>query len=551
MATQKGVRYNPEHMRLSALLLLNSLLLGDPRSDAVDRLLAGYRAGLPGGTPGPGCALGVIQNGRFVYQTAFGLADLETGAALNAATLFNVASMSKQFTAAALFFLVEQGKVRLTDSVRRFVPELPAYADAITIQDLLHHTSGLRDMHPLLEISGRQNETLDAAANLKMLAAQSALNFPPGTDYEYSNADYQLLGLIIERVSGGSLAAFAEAHIFRPAGMTHSEFQGGARPPGEHATGYTSDGKRFRQAGPPPLGAGDGGLYTTVEDLLLWDQKFYDTTAAGRRFVEFMEKRSRIRSGERIDYASGLTVRWYRGLKTVGHNGVLPGYQSDLTRYPSQHLTVVCLCNRGDVDAARVGLQVASVYLGTHLSPLRRGSAAVDYPASGFPRIDGVWESRQGFLMRAWSGVDGLSIQADEEPIKLFPLNRRQLFADDAGSRLVLTRLASDRIQLAWDYTRPEVYHRVAAVMPRQSELSVYAGDYHSTDAGARWRLVAEAGKLLITTAAGWRIPLEAAGSDRFMVGPWSLDFVRRADGGVARLELHRARLWRLEFERE
>jgi CubicO group peptidase (beta-lactamase class C family) len=495
--------------------------------------------------------VGVIQKGQFVYRAAFGMADLETGAALSTATRFNVASMSKQFTAAALWALVEQGKVRPADSVRRFVPELPAYADAITILDLLHHTSGLRDVQPLLEVSGRVNEPLDAAANLKILAAQSALNFAPGTDYEYSNSDYQLLGLIVERVSGTSLAAFAEERIFRPLGMSHSEFQGGANGVSGHATGYAADGKGFRKAAPPPLGAGDGGLYTTVDDLLLWDRKFYDTTPEGKRFVEFMEKRSRIRSGERIDYASGVSVRPYRGLKIVSHNGSLPGYQSDLTRYPSQRLTVVCLCNRGDVDATRVGRQVAAVYLGSHLRPLRRGSAAVDYPASRFPQIDGVWESRQGFLMRAWSGIDGLSIQADGEPVKLYPLNRRQLFADDAGSRLVLTRLAPGRIRLAWDDARPEIYHRVEGESPRQSELGVYAGDYHSADAGARWRVVVEQGKLVITTAAGWRIPLEAAGPDRFMVGPWSLSLVRRAGGGVERLELHRARMWRLVFERE
>ena len=526
---------------IPASLVLLPALLADPRSDAVDRILAVYRA-----DRGPGCAIGIIQNGEFAYKTAFGLADLESRAALSTATRFNVASMSKQFTAAALYVLVEQGKVRPADSVRRFVPELPAYADAITILDLLHHTSGLRDVHPLLEVSGRPNEPLDGAATLKILAAQSALNFEPGTDYEYSNSDYQLLGLIVERVSGTSLAAFAREHLFRPLGMLHSAFENAA----DAAAGYTANGKQFRSAPPPPLGAGDGGLYTTVDDLLLWDRKFYDDTPAGRRFVEFMERRSRIRSGETIDYASGLTVSHYRGLKIVSHNGSLPGYQSDFTRYPAERLTVVCLCNRGDLDATRVGRQVAAVYLGPKLRPLRRGSASVDYPSSAFPGIDGVWESHQGFLLRAWSGIDSLSIQTDADPIKLYPLNRRQLFADDAGSRLVLTMLAPDRVQLQWDEGRPEIYHRLDGEAPHPSDLATYAGDYRSADAEARWRLVVEKGKLLITTAAGWRIPIEAAGPDRFMVGPWSLRFLRQ-NGTATRIELHRARLWRLVFDRE
>ena len=181
----------------TALLLftLAFALPADERADAVNKLLAPLRD-----PNAPGCAVGVMQNGRFLYKSAFGLADLDTRAPLTSGTAFNVASMSKQFTAAALFFLIENGKVHLADPIRRFIPELPQYADSITVADLLHHTSGLRDFGPLLEVAGRTDEPLDIAGSLKLLARQTALNFSPGAGYEYTNSDYLLLGAIVERV---------------------------------------------------------------------------------------------------------------------------------------------------------------------------------------------------------------------------------------------------------------------------------------------------------------------------------------------------------------
>ena len=329
---------------LTAALL--STLFADPRSEAVDRLLAPLHAANT-----PGCAVGVIQNGQFLYKTAFGLADLELGTPITAATAFNVASMSKQFTAAALYFLLESGQVRLADPVRRFIPELPAYADAMTIGDLLHHTSGLRDITPLLEISGRLGELLDVPGNLKLLASQSALNFPPGTDYEYTNSDYLLLGLIVERVSGMPLASFAEEHIFRPLEMMNSQFRGKIEMLKDRAEGYGERGGQFRRIGSILLGAGDGGVYTSLDDLLEWDRNFYSAKLGGKPLVDFMETRGRLRSGEPIHYASGLLLGHYRGLPTVSHDGWLPGYRSEMIRFPSQHLSVACLCNRGDADA--------------------------------------------------------------------------------------------------------------------------------------------------------------------------------------------------------
>ncbi|HLK63504.1 MAG TPA: serine hydrolase domain-containing protein [Bryobacteraceae bacterium] len=530
-------------------LLLASVLLpilhADLRSDAVDKLLAPLHS-----EHAPGCAVGIMQNGQFVYKTAFGLADLEQGTPITTATSFNVASMSKQFTAAALYFLVEAGQVKLTDPVRRFIPELPAYADDMTIGDLVHHTSGLRDITPLLELSGRLGDWQDIPSSLNLIASQSGLNFPPGTDYEYTNSDYLLLGLVIERVSGISLASFAEERIFRPLEMINSQFRDKVDKLKNRASGYGARGDQYRRISLHLLGTGDGGLYTSVDDLLQWDQNFYSGKLGGRAFLEFMETRGRLRSGEPVHYASGLQFGRFRGLPTVSHDGWLPGFRSEMVRFPAQHLSVACLCNRGDAEVADLAREIARVYLwdrvkhGPHPSNL-------DYASSIFPELAGVWESKQGFIVRTWSGVDSLTVELPEGQYRLTPLNHQQMYADTGGFRLVLTALSHDRVKVAWDGWPPIIYDRLNTVMPKKEDLASLAGEYRSDDARVRYRVyVSEQGRLTMTNGAGWRWHLEPVGSDRFVLGAWSLRFVRTADGQVQGLGLHRARLWNLWFDR-
>lgn len=518
------------HWRAAGFILVAATLFADDRSEAVDSLLAPLRV-----KDGPGCIVQVVQQGKPLYTAAFGLADLEARTPITAATEFNVASLSKQFTAAAIYFLMADGKVRSQDSVRRFLPELPAYADAVTIADLLHHTSGLRDAHPLMEVSGRLNEPLDAAANLQLVARQSGVNFAPGTDYEYTNTDYFLLGLTVERASKVSLARFAGERIFHPLGMIHSAFR-------EGRAGYMADGDRFRKAPPPPLTNGDGGVYTTLEDLRLWDQNLYTGRVGGSGFIHFMETSGRLRSGTPVGYGGGLSVGRYRGARVVSHDGLLAGYRVDFTQFPGRKLSSFFLCNRGDADAPALNRRIAGIYLSGHLKR-PHGRATLDYPKTAFPELDGVWESMQGWILRAWSAVDGMTIDTAGEKYKLYALNRRQLFADEGGFRLTLTMLSRDRLTLQWEGSLPVTYQRLDSVMPRAEQRAALAGTYRSADAATTWTLVVDRGELLITTAAGWKIPLDPVGSDRFVVGPWSLHFVK---GGI---ELHRARLWNLRFE--
>lgn len=516
----------------------------DERALAVEKLLRPLRD-----ADAPGCAVGVMQNGRFLYKTAFGLSDLESRAPLTTASAFNVASMSKQFTAAALFFLVDSGKVHLTDAVRRFLPELPAYADGITIADLLHHTSGMRDFGPLLEVAGRSDESLDVAASLKLLAHQTALNFAPGTGYEYTNSDYLLLGAIVERVTGTSLAAFAEERLFQPLHMGNTQFFTQMRKLHDRATGYEERGSRYRRISQPLLMSGAGGLFTSIEDLLRWDDNFNNPAVGGPAFLNFMLARGRLRDGEPLPYASGLIVGRYSGLEAISHPGSLPGYRSEMIRFPAQHLTVACLCNRADEESPLLARRIADIYLEDKLHPMR-GAADLDYAASGFPDLDGVWESHQGWILRAWSATDGLWIELPEGDFKLYPLNQRQLFADTGTNRLVLTKFSRDAFSIAWDRFPRTVYRRLEGASAEPVDPTPYTGDYVSSDAGARYKVFLDSGHLWIAGAAAWNVAVNPVGADRFLAGPWTLHFTRDSSGRVLGMQLHGPRLWNLWFDK-
>ena len=521
-------------------------LAADDRTAAADEVFASLRA-----LQAPGCSAGVIHEGRFIYSTSFGLADLEQRTPITPSTPFQVASMSKQFTAAAIFLLKQEGKLKLEDPVRRFVPELPAYADGIHISDLLHHSSGLRDIAPLLEVSsaGRAPEPLDVAASVKLLASQSALNFAPGTDYEYSNSDYLLLGLIVERLSGMPFAEFAQQRIFTPLGMRGSVFHARLDPEANRATGYFARNGQFRRVPVTWLAGGDGGLYTTLDDLLRWDQTFYSNQQFGEEFADFMETRGRLASGERIQYASGLIIGRYRGLRTVSHAGRVPGMRSEMLRFPDQQLTVICLCNRGDADSASLAREVAEVYLAGKLHP-PPPPAELDYVASGFPELAGIWESKQGWIARAWSSPDSLLVETADGRYRLQPLNRRQLFDSAGSSGLVLTRISSDQITMQFDGGVRVPYTRLNATPPPQAALRALEGDYRSVDVGASYHVAIQDGKLQLTAPSGWHLALDPVGADRFLLGPWTLRFTRGTDGSVSALEWHQARVWNLVFEK-
>jgi CubicO group peptidase (beta-lactamase class C family) len=341
---------------------------GDKTTAAVDEVFADLAK--PGS---PGCALGVFRDGAVVYAKGYGLANLEENIPITPASVFDIGSTSKQFTAASILLLEKQGKLSVNDDVRKYIPELADYGYKITILHLLNHTSGLRDYLTLMDLAGINTDSVTTDDDaLAFIARQKALNFAPGSDWLYSNTGFFLLSVIVKRVSGKSLREFAAENIFSPLGMTHTQFRDDhtslipnralAYDPKEHADGYTLSVSYFEQTG-------DGAVHTSAEDLQKWDENFYSGQIGGKDFLTRIQEQGKLNSGRMLDYAKGLFIEDYRGLRTVSHGGAWGGYRAELLRFPEQHFSVACLCNLGNAEPSKRAHEVADIYLANSLKP--------------------------------------------------------------------------------------------------------------------------------------------------------------------------------------
>ena len=385
----------------------------DKKSAAVDEIFSDLAK--PGS---PGCAVAVSRDAKILYESGYGLANIEQNVPITPQTIFDIGSTSKQFTAASILLLEKQGKLSLHDDVRKYLPELPDYGKKITILQLLNHTSGLRDYLTLFELAGISLDgvTTDDDA-LALITRQKALNFDPGSDWRYSNTGYFLLSLIVKRVSGQSLHDFAAENIFAPLGMSRTLFRDDhtllvpnralAYEPKDDGSGFTLDVSYFEQTG-------DGAVHTSVEDLLKWDENFYSGKIGGPDFLAELQAPGKLNSGKILDYAKGLSVGSFRGLPTVAHGGSWGGYRAQLLRFPAQHFSVVCLCNLGSANPGRRARRVAAIYLADLMKPDVKAAGStedsVSHPARK-PSLSLSADQLAQFVGSYWSGELGVFYQ--------------------------------------------------------------------------------------------------------------------------------------------
>src|SRR6267142_3935704 len=353
-------------LALGGLRAANGSSADDKKTAAVDEVFADLtKAG------SPGCALGVYQDGKIIYSKGYGLANLEENVAIKPQSVFDIGSTSKQFTAASILLLEKQGKLSVNDDVRKYIPELPDYGQKITILHLLNHTSGLRDYLTLMELAGVNTDSVTTDKDaLQMIYRQKALNFAPGGDWLYSNTGFFLLSVIVKRVSGKTLREFAEENLFAPLEMTHTRYRDDhtslianramAYDAKEKGGGYSLNVSYFEQTG-------DGAVHTSVEDLLKWDENFYSGQIGGKEFLSEIQEQGKLNDGKVLDYAKGLFVGKYRGLRFVDHGGSWGGYRAQLLRFPEQHFSVACLCNLANENPEKRAHEVADMFLAAEM----------------------------------------------------------------------------------------------------------------------------------------------------------------------------------------
>jgi CubicO group peptidase (beta-lactamase class C family) len=350
------------------MLLSVAALAQDVPSHKVDEIFSVYDK--PGS---PGCSLGVIRDGEFVYRKAYGLASLELAVPLSSQSVFYMASVSKQFTAASVVLAAERGYLSLDDDVRKYIPELPDYGHVITLRQMIHQTSGLRDFFTLLELSGHDRADFNSPEDIfKIVVRQKGLNNIPGEGWIYSSTNYFLLGMVVKRTTKNSLSEFAAENIFQPLGMSHTLFYDDHTlvVPGRVAAYDSSPHDSFRVDWSTTFAVvGSGGLMSTVDDLLLWDRNFYANRLGKGTLIQELQTPGVLNNGNKISYAMGLFLGNYRGLSIVEHGGETFGYRTELLRFPEQKLSVICLCNVASAVPANLAREVADVYLADKLQP--------------------------------------------------------------------------------------------------------------------------------------------------------------------------------------
>ena len=321
----------------------------------------------------PGAALAVTRDSEIIYKQGYGMANLEYDIPITTATIFDIASVSKQFAAFAIATLAHDGKLALDADIRTYLPDLPDFGNTITIRHLLHHTSGLRDWVQSLVIAGDMMDDIISFKHiLKMARHQKVLNFEPGAEFLYSNTGYNLLAEIVETVTDDSFRAWTDANIFKPLAMANTHFHDDYEMILKNrAYSYQSvENGGFKHAINNTTALGSSSLYSTVEDLAKWILNFDDTQIGEQTVIEQMHQRGVLNNGEQIDYAFGLNIGEYRGLRTVGHSGSWRGFRSHLMRFPDQKFGVVLLCNLDTFNPLGLAEKVADLYLTDVLSPV-------------------------------------------------------------------------------------------------------------------------------------------------------------------------------------
>ena len=449
-------------------------------------------------TSTPGCAVGVSVGGAPVLMRAYGMADLEHNVPNTPETVFESGSLAKQFTALAVLMLADSGALSLDDEVRKHVPELPDYGVPLTIRHMLTHTSGLRDWGSIASIAGapRTSREYTHAHVLDIVSRQKSLNFPPGTQWSYSNTGFNLAAIIVDRVSGMSFAEYSRRFIFEPLGMTKTMWRDDhQRIVKDRAIAYSTASSGYQIEMPFENVHGNGGLLTTVGDLLKWNANFLPietvsesivvvsdgtrTRESGERapkvgnaaLLRQMQTAGKYNDGRPLDYGLGLYVRPLDGVTNIYHSGSTAGYRAHLNRFPQQHLSVAVLCNGSDGDATRSANDVSRLYLG---------------------------RSRPAIVGGTVAGITA---------------------------------------------AKPEA--------PAPATLTDYAGDYWSDEAETRLTALIDRGRLVLRRRPGTLIELDPVSKDVFRGSIGTVVFHRNAGGGVTALSVRQDRVWDLRFARQ
>lgn len=499
--------------------------------------------------PGPGCAAAVSLNGETVFDMAFGLADLEFNVPNTSQTIFESGSVAKQFTAAALVLLQQEGKLSLDDPVKKYIPELPEYGSPLTIRHLLNHTSGIRDWGTVMSLTGagRGDRVISQDLALDVITHQRALDFTPGSEYSYSNSGYNLAAIIVERVSKQKFPAFVEERLFKPLGMKNSSWRDDYQHivPGR-AQAYSRQGTSPWRLNMPFMNVyGNGGMLTTVGDWMKWNAML-DSRSLGAPLVDALETQGVLNDGRKIAYALGLTVDTYKGLKDVSHGGSTAGYQTFLARYPDNKVSIGVMCNGTSPSAGGIAAGITDEIFGPYPDTPRTEPARVS--EDELKKFVGIWRNEKTHAPARFVIENGVSRWSGA---RLVPMgggqfvagNNRLKFTFDKDGKPVSAETVDSDVEVRRFVPEKEW-------TPTSEDLASFKGDWFSDEAGATINLVVVGDKAFLKQRPATSLPMQPIYTDHFEVEGYVVWFTRDKHGKVDGMHVGASRMRNMPFVR-
>jgi len=509
-------------------LVISTYAHADQRSDEVDKLFARWNT-----FSTPGMNIAIFRDGKPIYAHSYGMANLELSQPNDARLVYPIGSISKQFTGYCIQLLAREGKLSLSDDVRRYIPEMHDFGEPITLGMLLNHTSGIRDNVSLLIAKGRRvDDVIQEQESFDITTRQTGLNFRPGARFRYSNGNYVLLAKVVERVSRMPFAAFLQQRVFNPLGMKHTSVV--SDPVGmtaNRAYGYRGENPIVPQTSSDST-YGSTGMLSNIGDLAIWSAQFYDRGSMTPTVFAAMEKPGVLSDGIPITYASGLHVEGFHGLDYVEHTGEVPGFNADLLVFPKQRFSVILLANTDTCNPAKLAFAVAGIYLKDEFPAEAKRPQSLPYPAHALlEQYSGTYEIMSGTSLigpgrKIHIAVDGDALRYDDEKLPLLASSDHEFYSQESPIRISFLPLrngSSAFMAVLHDPSGTQFAGRRVDAAPAPANtaaplpLTAYVGLYYSADLDTVYVVVLHGGALSLRTPRG-EVPMVLQSGDIYDV---------------------------------
>ena len=527
----------------------------------IDQIISGML--VPGGA---GASVAVAHGDKILFSKGYGMANVEYDIPNAPNTIFHIASISKQFTAFAIAMLADQGKISVNDDIRKYLPELHDFGKTITIKQLAHHTSGLRDQWNLLALAGwRLDDVITKNQVLNLISNQKELNSPPGEEFNYCNTGYTLMAEIVSRVSGMSFSEWCAQNIFKPLGMNNTLFYE------DHEKIVKNRAYSFQES---PVGlkksvlsyanAGATSLFTTTEDLIKWSNNFQKSKVGNAAVLKQMDERAILNKGDTLSYAFGQDLNKYKGLSTKSHGGADAGYRSFLVRFPEQEYTIVVLSNLASFNTGKLAYEIADLYLKPYIkedqpkpSAEEKTGPAVVVSEELLKLYSGQYQLSTGMVVNFKVENGKFIVQpTNQPPFMLEAKSDREFLISAIGATVAFDRDNNNAVN---QFTLTQGGQKIIALRMKEFDkekvdLSKYVGEFYSPELETSYHIIVKDNGLIAKHIRHEPTTLTPISPDTFSTSAWfmgNIVFIMDAQGKVTGMKVSSGRVKNVQFERK